>query len=268
MKPKFLSHSFKIVHLHHKDRRSDLLSIIPNAITILALCLGVTSIRFALQGQFEWSVILIVLATFLDVLDGRLARLFDVQSKMGSTLDTLADFINFGFATVILVYLWQGYSMHQMGWIYVLLHTVCAALRLARFNVTDEVLGESHWKNAFFIGIPTPAAAGLTMLPIILEAYGFTQIREYPVLIGCYVMVISCMMISNIPTFSTKTLSFTVSKKYMKFILLSIGVLASFILIYMWLTLIVMGIMYVASIPFSIWYYRKLRKSEYRDSSE
>ncbi len=152
-----------------KTRRFPIRRIIPNIVTLLALCLGLTAVRQGLEGRFELAVMCIVIAGFLDAFDGRLARLLKAESPLGAQLDSLTDFVNFGIAPVLLVYLWALQSTGRLGWAIILVYSVCCALRLARFNVDMEEADRPAWKIRYFIGVPSPSAGGLVMLPIYLQ---------------------------------------------------------------------------------------------------
>ena len=163
-----------------KSRRFPVRRIIPNMVTLLALCLGLTAVRQGLEGRFELAVMCIVIAGFLDAFDGRLARLLKAESPLGAQLDSLTDFVNFGIAPVLLVYLWALQSTGRLGWAIILVYSVCCALRLARFNVDMEEADRPAWKTRYFIGVPSPSAGGLVMLPIYLQVAEIIDLSEYP----------------------------------------------------------------------------------------
>ena len=142
--------------------------LLPNMITLLALCSGVTAIRFAFEGRYELAVGSVMLAVILDAVDGRLARLLKGTSRFGAELDSLADFVNFGVAPAILLYVWSLNSLHTLGWVIALVLAICCALRLARFNVALDDPNKPAWASRFFTGAPAPAGAGLALLPFYL----------------------------------------------------------------------------------------------------
>src|SRR5690606_21394187 len=186
-------------------RAQPLIHLVPNMFTVLALCAGLTSIRYALDGAFELAVALIVVAGVLDGLDGRSARLLKISSKLGAQLDSLADFLSFGVAPAILVYLWSLDQVPAFGWALALLYATCCALRLARFNTELEDTDRPVWMSRFFTGMPAPAAAGCAIMPMMATfAFQVEWPRAWP-LNAVVLIVISYLMVSRIPTFSIKT---------------------------------------------------------------
>lgn len=186
-------------------KRIPLRFLLPNLITLLALCLGITAIRLGVEGRFELAVGSVIVATVLDALDGRVARLLKGASKFGAELDSLADFINFGVAPAVLVYLWGLHEMKDLGWVVSLSIAVAMALRLARFNVALEDPDRPKWATKFFTGVPAPAGAALVMLPMylgFLDVFSDRSTAAPSILI--YTAVIAFLVISKIPTFSGK----------------------------------------------------------------
>lgn len=242
-----------------REKRISLRRLIPNAVTVLALCAGLTSIRLGLDMQFENAVGMIVLAAFLDVTDGWLARLLKVESRIGAHLDSLVDFLNFGIAPVLLIYIWNIDGMGRLGWLAILTYTVCAALRLARFNVESVNPDRPIWMNNFFTGIPSPAAGLLVLLPLVLTFVGVPQAIESPILVGLYTITIGLMMVSNMPTFSLKKLTFSLSRKKAIPILLIIGLLAGTFLTFPWIGLLAVNILYLVTIPLIIYQFNRLQ---------
>lgn len=179
--------------------------LLPNLITLLALCLGITSIRMGIEGRFELAVSAIIVATVLDALDGRVARLLKGASRFGAELDSLADFINFGVAPAVLIYMWALHHLHNLGWVVALSLSVAMALRLARFNVALDDPDKPSWNNKFFTGVPAPAGAALVMLPMYLGFLGLVpDIKAVAPVILVFTGLISFLVISKIPTFSGK----------------------------------------------------------------
>ena len=176
-----------------KSRRFPIRRIIPNMVTLLALCLGLTAVRQGLEGRFELAVMCIVIAGFLDAFDGRLARLLKAESPLGAQLDSLTDFVNFGIAPVLLVYLWALQSTGRLGWAIILVYSVCCALRLARFNVDMEEADRPAWKTRYFIGVPSPSAGGLVMLPIYLQVAGIIDLAAYPSIILANTIIVGLL---------------------------------------------------------------------------
>ena len=178
--------------------------IIPNLITVLALCSGLTGIRFALQERWEFAIGAIALAAILDTLDGRMARLLKGQSKFGAELDSLSDFISFGVAPALILFFWTTQSIQGIGWATVLFFSTCMALRLARFNTQLEDPNPPSFSARFFSGVPAPAAAGLACLPVIVSFELDLDAIKQPYLISGWLVFIGLMMVSGIPTFSFK----------------------------------------------------------------
>jgi CDP-diacylglycerol---serine O-phosphatidyltransferase len=232
--------------------------MIPNILTLLALCAGMTAIRLALADRFEAAVTAIIIAGVLDGVDGRIARLLKVISSFGAQLDSLADFISFGVAPALLLYIWTMAALRGVGWALVLFFGVCCALRLARFN-TQIGAELPPFAYNFFTGVPAPAAAGLVMIPMILWfSTGFDLFRS-PYLNGVVLAAVGALMVSRIPTFSFKR--FRVRSEWVLPMLLVIGLLAAFLTTEPWPTLLAVGAVYIASIPISIRAYRRLREN-------
>ena len=186
-------------------RAQPLIHLLPNMFTVLSLCAGLTSIRYALDARYELAVALIVAAGVLDGLDGRSARLLKISSRLGAELDSLADFLSFGVAPAVLVYLWSLNQVKALGWTLVLLFATCCALRLARFNTELEATDRPPWMSRFFTGMPAPAAAGCAIIPLLLAfAFELDWPRNW-LLNAAVLTAVSVMMVSRIPTFSIKT---------------------------------------------------------------
>lgn len=231
-------------------------TIIPNALTVLALCAGLTAIRFAIEGRFEAAVVAIIVASVFDALDGRVARLLQGSSRFGAELDSLTDFVNFGVAPVVVLYLWSLVEIGGIGWIAVLGFAVCCALRLARFNVALEDPDKPAWTGNYFVGVPAPAAAGLVMLPLYLSFIGVEWLREAPLLIAMHALAIAFLMVSQIPTFSGKRMGVRIRRDMVLPILLLIGFSAAVILSYPWWTFTALAATYMVSIPVAVMRYR------------
>jgi len=231
--------------------------MIPNILTILALCAGLTGIRFGLQEKWEAAVIAIVIAGILDGLDGRIARMLGQSSKFGAELDSLSDFISFGVAPSVLIYFWSLHEVGSVGWAAVMLFSVCCALRLARFNAVLDNPKRPEWAKKFFTGVPAPAGAGLGLLPMIVS-FGFeSDIFRSPALTGVTLIAVAALMISQVPTISLK--GERVPRHYVLPVLLAVGLTAAFLASAPWLTLTAIGLLYLFSIPFSMLAYRRLR---------
>tara|TARA_Y100000590_G_scaffold422748_1_gene527799 strand:+ start:760 stop:1554 length:795 start_codon:yes stop_codon:yes gene_type:complete len=234
-------------------------SLLPNALTIFGVCLGLSSIKFAMDLNYTMSVIAIGFAAILDSLDGRVARLIKGTSKVGKELDSLTDVISFGVAPGIIMYFWALNEIGKFGWMFVLIYAVCCSLRLARFNLTVIEENES-WKINFFEGVPSPAAAGLVLLPLILSLSGIVQLDNYATLSVVVILLTSILMVSKIPTYSFKRI--VIPRYYAIFLLLGMGIYVSLLIFYTFQTLFFTGLIYIFLIPVSFFHYRfKSKKS-------
>ena len=244
-------------------------SLLPNALTIFGVCLGLSSIKFALDLNYSMAVIAIGFAAILDSLDGRIARLIKGTSKVGKELDSLTDVISFGVAPGFIMYFWVLNGIGKFGWMVVLIYAVCCALRLARFNLTAVDENET-WKINFFEGVPSPAAAGLVLLPLILSLSGLIQIENYAVLSSIAILTTSVLMVSKIPTYSLKRI--LIARHLAIFLLLGIGIYVSLLIFYTFETLFFSGLIYIILIPISFFHYRyknkKLFAATHEDETE
>ena len=232
-------------------------SLLPNALTIFGVCLGLSSIKFALDTNYAMSVIAIGFAAILDTLDGRVARLIKATSKVGKELDSLTDVISFGVAPSFVMYFWTLNEVGKIGWMLVLIYTVCCALRLARFNLT--VVEETEtWKINFFEGIPSPAAAGLILLPLILNLSDLVQFENTAIISSIVILMVSILMVSKIPTYSLKKI--LIPRHLTIFLLLGIGIYLSLLIFYTFKTLFFSGLIYILLIPISYLHYRYINK--------
>ena len=239
--------------------------LLPNALTIFGVCLGLSSIKFAIDLNYSIAVIAIGFAAILDTLDGRVARLIKGTSKVGKELDSLTDVISFGVAPGFVMYFWVLNEVGKFGWMFVLIYTVCCALRLARFNLT--VIEENEtWKINFFEGMPSPAAAGLVLLPLILNLSGLIQFENYAVLSSIAILITSILMVSKIPTYSLKKI--LIPRHLTIFLLLGIGIYLSLLIFYTFETLFFSGIIYIILIPISFVHYKNLSKKSLPSSLE
>ena len=235
-------------------------SLLPNALTIFGVCLGLSSIKFAIDLNYSMAIIAIGFAAILDSLDGRVARLIKGTSKVGKELDSLTDVISFGVAPGFIMYFWALNEMGKLGWMFVLIYTVCCALRLARFNLMTIEENET-WKINFFEGVPSPAAAGLVLLPLILNLSGLIQLENYTILSSAAILITSILMVSKIPTYSLKRI--VIPRYYAIFLLLGIGIYVSLLIFYTFETLLFTGIIYLLLIPISIFHYRIKNKESF-----
>ena len=232
-------------------------SQLPNTLTIFGVCLGLSSIKFALDANYVMSVIAIGLAAILDTLDGRVARLIKATSKVGKELDSLTDVISFGVAPSFVIYFWSINELGTAGWMITLIYTVCCALRLARFNLTTINENET-WKINFFEGVPSPAAAGLILLPLILSLSGLANIENQAIVSAIVIVVTSILMVSKVPTYSLKRI--IIPRNFTIFLLLGIGIYLSLLIFYPFKTLFITGVIYVMLIPISLFRYKYLNK--------
>ncbi|MGQ9368608.1 CDP-alcohol phosphatidyltransferase family protein [Azospirillum sp. ST 5-10] len=244
---------------HPRLKGLSLNHLLPNVLTVLALCAGLTGIRFAMQERWEPAVIAIMIAAVLDALDGRIARLLNGQSKFGAELDSLADVISFGVAPALTIYLWALDGAGSLGWIATLAFPVCAALRLARFNSRLGAPDLPPFAFNYFTGIPAPAGAGLALLPLIAGFATDPEVTGHPVLVVPWMLGMGGLMISTIPTFSLKGLR--VPQRLVVPALVGVGLLAAFLVSQPWWTLTALGLAYLATLPFSVAQFRKLQRA-------
>tara|TARA_B100000965_G_C19556404_1_gene742418 strand:+ start:439 stop:1239 length:801 start_codon:yes stop_codon:yes gene_type:complete len=238
--------------------------ILPNIFTLVGVCIGLSSIKFAFDGNFQLSVISIIVAAILDGLDGRVARLIKGVSKVGKELDSLTDVISFGVAPAFIMYFWKLNELGRVGWLICLIYIVCVALRLARFNVSSEA--EPSWRDNFFEGIPSPAGGVLVLMPLIFSLSEFKFINlNYELIVPLFFIVISILLISKIPTYSLKKIA--VPRSLSIFLLLTIILYFGLILIYTFNAIIISGFIYLFVIPFSIFHYFKM-KNKFKFQSE
>ena len=232
--------------------------MLPNALTTLALCAGMNGIRFAVQGRWKAAVIAIMVAAVLDTLDGRTARLLNAQSKFGAELDSLSDIVSFGVAPALMLYLWTLHDAGNPGWLATLAFGICAALRLARFNTALSAIGPKQPKAPYFVGVPTPAGAGLAMLPMIGDLEnGGPLFVNHPYLVSFWMLGIALLMVSRIPTLALA--GFHVSQRMRMPMLAVIGIAAGATVDLPWETALFVGVAYLLSIPVLYWRRAKLR---------
>ncbi len=231
--------------------------LIPNLITVLAVCFGMSGLRFALAGKWEFAVGMIVLAAVFDALDGRMARLLRAQSKFGAELDSLSDFVSFGVAPGIIVYLWALQSMGNFGWMAGLFYATCCMLRLARFNTRLDDDKPAFAYN-YFTGVPAPAGAGLALLPMMLAFQTGLDLTTYPPLMALWLVLVGLLMVSQLPTFSFKRMK--VPQRMVLPILIGAGLIIAGVVSAPWFMLALLIIAYLVSIPLSVVGYRRLLK--------
>ncbi|ABV94446.1 putative CDP-diacylglycerol--serine O-phosphatidyltransferase [Dinoroseobacter shibae DFL 12 = DSM 16493] len=225
-------------------------NLLPNMLTVAAICAGLTAIRFGVDGNYEPAVLLILLAAVLDGLDGRLARALGSDSEMGAELDSLADFLNFGVAPPLILYFWALQDMRGAAWISVLVFTVCCVVRLARFNATSKSDEGASKLSEFFTGVPAPAGAALVMLPMFASFSVGEEPLFPPVLIMLYMMGVGLLMISRIPTWSFKTAR--VSRENVKFFLVGFVAVVAALFTFAWTTLVILCLVYVGVVIWAL----------------
>ena len=238
-----------------KGKLIPLYKLFPSFITITALCMGITAVRYGLDGKFHISATLIIMACFMDWLDGYVARSLNAASEFGAQLDSLADLISFGVAPGIVVYLWSLHSISYkgIGWAIVLIYISCAALRLARFN-TNNTQQTSKLSSKFFTGIPMPAAAGLCLTPMILT-FKIISYEPHAMLVAFYTSIVGALMVSRVPTFAIKNVK--INQKYISLLLILIAIFIASILLEPWIMIPLLALIYLASIPVSIFFSKK-----------
>ena len=239
--------------------------LLPNILTLGGVCLGISSIKFAFDGNFSLAVIFIILAAILDALDGRIARLIKGTSEFGKELDSLTDFVSFGIAPVLLLYFWELNNYGKLGWAITLIYSVCCVLRLARFNLT-KVEKNKEWKNNYFEGIPSPAGGLLILMPLFFELSDFQTSINIKNIVPYFTILVAFLLVSKIPTLSLKKIS--ISPKTTVFILLAIGMTFISLLFYTFKTLLVFCSIYIISIPVSFLMYKKQNKKDFTETSE
>ena len=231
--------------------------ILPNTLTLIGVCIGLSSIKFALDLKYELAIIAVVFAALIDGLDGRIARLIKGTSKVGKELDSLTDIISFGVAPAFIMYFWSLNNLGKFGWLLCLIYVVCVALRLARFNVSSNE--EPSWKDNFFIGVPSPAGGILVLMPLIYSLSEFEMFNiNFELIVPIFFAITSFLLISKIPTYSLKKI--IVPRAMTIFLLFSIVLFFGLLLVYTFKMMILFGLIYLCFIPISFMHYQKLNK--------
>tara|TARA_Y100000816_G_scaffold236393_1_gene182246 strand:- start:81 stop:872 length:792 start_codon:yes stop_codon:yes gene_type:complete len=231
--------------------------LLPNILTLGGVCLGISSIKFSIDGNFNLAVIFILLASILDALDGRIARLIKGTSEFGKELDSLTDFVSFGIAPVFILYFWELSNYGKLGWTIALIYSVCCVLRLARFNLT-KINEQQDWKNNFFEGVPSPAGGLLILLPLIYELSNLKLNFDLRGITPYLTILVALLLVSKLPTLSLKRIS--ISSKTTIFLLLGIGMIFIALLFYTFKTLLIFCFVYLISIPVSILIFKKQQR--------
>jgi CDP-diacylglycerol--serine O-phosphatidyltransferase len=238
-----------------------LVQLLPNLITISAMCAGLTGIRFAINGQFQAAVAMILVAAVLDGLDGRVARLLRSESEIGAELDSLVDFVNFGVAPGLVIYMWGLHELQSGGWVATLIYATCCLLRLARFNIGNRSNLEKSGEKpaaANFTGVPSPAGAVLAMLPAYVAFMSPDMPELPPVLLGIYMVLIGGLMISRFPTPSFKSVKFYA--EHARYVILGFVALVAALLSFPWETMVVISLGYAGVLLHALWQLRKSRR--------
>ena len=231
--------------------------ILPNMLTLIGVCIGLTSIRFALDGRYEFAVIAVIFAAVIDGLDGRIARLIKGTSKVGKELDSLTDMISFGVAPAFIMYFWKLNTLGRFGWLICLIYVICVALRLARFNVNSNQ--DSSWKDNFFEGVPSPAGGILVLTPLIISMTNFDYIQlNYDIIVPVFFIITSLLLISKFPSYSFKKI--TIQRKTTIFLLFGIVLFFGLLLIYPFNIISISALIYLFMLPISFFHYKKLKK--------
>ena len=244
--------NFKIV----SEKRSARV-ILPNMLTLIGVCIGLTSIRFALDGSYEFAIIAIIIAAVIDGLDGRIARLIKGTSKVGKELDSLTDMISFGVAPAFIMYFWKLNELGRFGWLVCLIYVICVALRLARFNVNTG--GEPSWRDNFFEGVPSPAGGILVLTPLIFSMSSIEVFKiDYAIIVPIFFIVTSFLLISKFPSYSFKKI--VIQRKATIFLLFGIVLFFGLLLIYPFNVISLSALIYLSMLPISFFHYQKLKK--------
>lgn len=235
-------------------------ALAPNAVTALALCCGLTGIRFGIAGDWERAAAAIIVAGILDGMDGRIARLLKGESRFGAELDSLSDVIAFGVSPAIVIYLWSLQHLPQFGWVLALAHAVCCALRLARFNANIDAKDQPHKSAGFLTGVPAPAGAGLALLPLFVWLWlgEPAAVAREPWIVGPWLIAVAFLMISNVATFSWSSLR--LRRNIRLEAIAVVGLLGAALLSAPWATLSVISVLYIAMIPFGVRSYAKVKR--------
>ncbi|MBS9478106.1 CDP-diacylglycerol--serine O-phosphatidyltransferase [Ancylobacter radicis] len=234
--------------------------LVPNVVTLLALCAGLTGIRMAFEGRMELALGAIVLAAVLDGMDGRLARMLQGTSRFGAELDSLSDFLCFGVAPALIIYMWGLDSLGSLGWIASLAFAICAGLRLARFNVMLEDPNKPPFAGDYFTGIPAPAGALIMLLPIYLELIGLPRLVVTPAVAALFTLGIGLLMVSKLPAFSGKRLGARIPRDKVMPLFIIVVLSVAVLVTWPWATLSVVCLAYLGALPFSAMRYARLMR--------
>ena len=236
--------------------------ILPNMFTLIGVCIGLSSIKFAFDAKFTLSIIAIIVAAIIDGLDGRIARLIQGTSKVGKELDSLTDVISFGVAPAFIMYFWKLNELGRIGWLICLIYVVCVALRLARFNVNSGK--EPSWRDNFFEGVPSPAGGILVLTPLIISLSGFNLFQlNYELIVPTFFILTSLLLISKFPTYSFKKI--VIPRRTTIFLLFGIVLFFGLLLIYTFNVIAISAVIYVFLLPISFFHFQKIKKQHEND---
>ena len=239
--------------------------LLPNMLTLIGVCIGLTSIRFALSGEFHLAIIAIIFAALIDGLDGRIARLIKGTSKVGKELDSLTDMISFGVAPAFIMYFWKLNTLGRFGWLICLIYVICVALRLARFNVNSNQ--EPSWRDNFFEGVPSPAGGILVLTPLIISLTDLNYINiNNNIVVPAFFITTSLLLISKFPTYSFKKI--VIQRKATIFLLFGIILFFGLLLVYPFIMISLSAIIYLLLLPISYFNYQKLKKQNNDNDTE
>lgn len=240
------------------QRGIPLRAILPNAVTALALCFGLSGIRFAIGGMWDTAVVMVLIAAVLDGIDGRIARLVRAESRFGAELDSLSDAISFGVTPALIIFLWSLHDVPRIGWLVALVYALFCALRLARFNAQIDQTEQPHKSAGFLTGVPAPAGAMLAMVPIYLWLVTDLPLFREPMLVAPWLFLVAVLMVSSIATWSGSALKLRQRIRFEAIAVLV--VLAAAIVSAPWQSLTAIALIYLGSIPFSVRSYRRVRR--------
>jgi len=249
--------NFKVI----ADRKNARM-LLPNMLTLFGVCIGLTSIRFALDGKFEFAIIAIIFAALIDGLDGRIARLIKGTSKVGKELDSLTDMISFGVAPAFIMYFWKLNSLGRFGWLLCLIFVICVALRLARFNINSNQ--QPSWRDNFFEGVPSPAGGILVLSPLIYSLSGLNLFQiNYDIIVPVFFITTSFLLISKFPTYSFKKI--VIQRKATIFLLFGIVLFFGLLLIYTFNVIAISTFIYLSLLPISFIHFQRLKKHNHNE---
>jgi CDP-diacylglycerol---serine O-phosphatidyltransferase len=237
-------------------------TLLPNLITLLALCAGLTAIRLAVEDKLEWAVAAIVFAALLDGIDGRVARMLRGTSRFGAELDSLADFVNFGVAPALMLYFWGLHELGNAGWIAAMVFAISTGLRLARFNVMADDPNKPAWAANFFVGVPAPAGAITVLLPIYVYFLGMPRVIFVAPVALVYTLTIAFLMVSRLPVFSGKRVGKRVAPEMVLPVFVAVVLFFALLISYPWVVLTIGTVCFLASLPLGYLSYRKHERKD------